>query len=223
MNYFFVLILTILMGLAAQGYIKATFAKWKQIDAQSGITGYQAARNMLDQNGLQHVEILRNHGADLSDFYDPRSNTLNLSDASYYGCSVASIAVACHEAGHAVQYARNYAPVKWRGAILPLAQMGANFWIILLMAGIYLQMSGLVMAGVVLFGFAVLFQVVTLPVEFDASRRAMQNINAVAHLSADEHFGAKKMLTAAALTYVASALSSILMFVYYLGMARNND
>ena len=223
MTYLMVLVLTIGLGIAAQLYIKATYAKWKKVEARSGITGYQAARNMLDQNGLHHVEILRNGGEDLSDFYDPRSNTLNLSDASYYGSSVASIAVACHEAGHAVQYAKNYAPVKWRGAILPAAQLGSNVWILLLMAGIYLHMTSLVWAGVILFAFAVLFQVVTLPVEIDASRRAMSNINAVAQLDAHEHGGAKSMLTAAAMTYIAAALSSIIMLIYYLGLARSNN
>lgn len=222
LEYILLIGVTLILGLGSQAYIKATYARWRKIDAASGITGYQAARTMLDQNGLQHVEILRNGGADLSDFYDPRSNTLNLSDASYYGCSVASIAVACHEAGHAVQYAKNYMPVKLRGAILPLAQLGSNMWILLVMIGIAIHMMGLVYLGVLLFGFAVLFQIVTLPVEFDASRRALAHVNAVAHLSDGEHAGARSMLVAAALTYVASALSSILMFIYYLGMARRD-
>lgn len=223
MNYILVVAITVVLGLASQMYIKAVFSKWKQVDTASGISGYQAARNMLDQNGLHHVEILRNHGEDLSDFYDPRSNTLNLSDASYYGSSVAAVAVACHEAGHAVQYAKNYAPVKLRGSILPVAQMGSNIWIFLLMAGIYFNMTNLVYLAVALFGAVVLFQIVTLPVEFDASRRAMVHVDGVAHLSGREHAGARSVLMAAAFTYVAAALSSILMLVYYLALARNND
>lgn len=221
--YFLVIAFTLILGIVSQLYIKAVFARWKQVDSASGITGYQAARNMLDQNGLHHVEILRNHGADLSDFYDPRSNTLNLSDASYYGSSIASIAVACHEAGHAVQYAKNYAPVKLRGGLLPFAQTGSHIWIFLLMAGIYLHMVHLVYLAIALFAAVVLFQIVTLPVEFDASRRAMAHVDSVAHLSGREHAGARSVLIAAAFTYIAAALSSALMLLYYLSLARNNN
>lgn len=221
MTYILLIVVTLGLGLASQAYIKSTFNKWKTVEASSGVTGYAAARAMLDQHGLQNVPIYRNNGEDLSDYYDPKSNSLHLSDISYYGSSVASIAVACHEAGHAVQYAKNYFPVKVRGAILPAAQLGSNLWIFIIMAGIFLHMTNLIWLGVAFFAFAVLFQIVTLPVEFDASRRALQNVNQVAFLSDYESGGARKMLTAAALTYVSAALSSVLMLLYYVGIARN--
>lgn len=220
MEYIFLLIVTLALGLGSQAYIKGTYAKWKEVPNSFGLTGYDAARRMLDAEGLYDVEIVRENAADLSDFYDPRSDSLHLSAATYDGRSVAAISVACHEAGHAVQHARNYIPVKLRGAVLPLAQLGSNLWIFVLMAGMVLQMLSLVYVGIALFAFAVVFQIVTLPVEFDASRRAIQNLEGSVSLPDTERRGARAMLTSAALTYVAAALSSILMLLYYLNMAR---
>ena len=217
------MVVTLALGLGSQAYIKNTYKKWSQVQNAQGITGYQAARAMLDRNGLQHVEILHNGGAALSDFYDPRSDTLNLSDDSYNGTSVASIAVACHEAGHAVQHAKNYMGVKVREAVLPLAQLGSNIWVFVLLAGFFLQMLNLVWAGIILFALTVLFQIVTLPVEFDASKRAIESIEGTVALPAEQDRGARDMLKSAAFTYVAAALSSILALLYYVSLANNNN
>ncbi len=223
MLYILLMVVTLALGLGSQAYIKNTYKKWSQVQNAQGITGYQAARAMLDRNGLQHVEILHNGGAALSDFYDPRSDTLNLSDDSYNGTSVASIAVACHEAGHAVQHAKNYMGVKVREAVLPLAQLGSNIWVFVLLAGFFLQMLNLVWAGIILFALTVLFQIVTLPVEFDASKRAIESIEGTVALPAEQDRGARDMLKSAAFTYVAAALSSILTLLYYVSLANNNN
>lgn len=217
------MVVTLALGLGSQAYIKNTYKKWSEVQNAQGITGYQAARAMLDRNGLQHVEILHNGGAALSDFYDPRSDTLNLSDDSYNGTSVASIAVACHEAGHAVQHAKNYMGVKVREVVLPLAQLGSNIWVFVLLAGFFLQMLNLVWAGIILFALTVLFQIVTLPVEFDASKRAIESIEGTVALPAEQDRGARDMLKSAAFTYVAAALSSILTLLYYVSLANNNN
>lgn len=217
------MVVTLALGLGSQAYIKNTYKKWSQVQNAQGITGYQAARAMLDRNGLQHVEILHNGGAALSDFYDPRSDTLNLSDDSYNGTSVASISVACHEAGHAVQHAKNYMGVKVREVVLPLAQLGSNIWVFVLLAGFFLQMLNLVWAGIILFALTVLFQIVTLPVEFDASKRAIESIEGTVALPAEQDRGARDMLKSAAFTYVAAALSSILTLLYYVSLANNNN
>lgn len=223
MLYILLMVVTLALGLGSQAYIKNTYKKWSQVQNAQGITGYQAARAMLDRNGLQHVEILHNGGAALSDFYDPRSDTLNLSDDSYNGTSVASIAVACHEAGHAVQHAKNYMGVKVREVVLPLAQLGSNIWVFVLLAGFFLQMLNLVWAGIILFALTVLFQIVTLPVEFDASKRAIESIEGTVALPAEQDRGARDMLKSAAFTYVAAALSSILTLLYYVSLANNNN
>lgn len=223
MLYILLMVVTLALGLGSQAYIKNTYKKWSQVQNAQGITGYQAARAMLDRNGLQHVEILHNGGAALSDFYDPRSDTLNLSDDSYNGTSVASISVACHEAGHAVQHAKNYMGVKVREVVLPLAQLGSNIWVFVLLAGFFLQMLNLVWAGIILFALTVLFQIVTLPVEFDASKRAIESIEGTVALPAEQDRGARDMLKSAAFTYVAAALSSILTLLYYVSLANNNN
>lgn len=223
MLYILLMVVTLALGLGSQAYIKNTYKKWSQVQNAQGITGYQAARAMLDSNGLQHVEILHNGGAALSDFYDPRSDTLNLSDDSYNGTSVASISVACHEAGHAVQHAKNYMGVKVREVVLPLAQLGSNIWVFVLLAGFFLQMLNLVWAGIILFALTVLFQIVTLPVEFDASKRAIESIEGTVALPAEQDRGARDMLKSAAFTYVAAALSSILTLLYYVSLANNNN
>lgn len=222
MLYLVLMVVTLILGIGSQAYIKNTYKKWSQIPNAAGLTGYQAARAMLDRNGLSQVQILRNGGAALSDFYDPRKQTLNLSDESYDGTSVASIAVACHEAGHAVQHAKNYMGIKVREAVLPLAQLGSNIWIFVLLAGFFLQMLNLVWAGIILFGLTVLFQIVTLPVEFDASRRAIESIEGTVALPPEQDQGAREVLKSAAFTYIAAALSSILTLLYYVNMANSN-
>ena len=218
--YLVVVLAALVLGTAAQGYIKSTYRKWSQVDAGISGTGADVARQMLADGGANDVGITRVAGS-LTDHYDPRDNMLHLSDDNYRGASVASVAVACHEAGHAIQAAQGYGFYRLRSALVPVVSVAENSWILVLLAGVLLNLAGLVQLAIVLFAAAVVFQVVTLPVEIDASRRA------VAYLSArgsglDEK-GARSVLTAAALTYVAAALTSLMQLVYLLGRYGGRD
>lgn len=215
-SYLGLIIVSLVLGLGTQWYIKHTYRRWSQVPTDSGKTGAQVARAFLDSEGLSSVPIRPNGGGDLSDYYDPRTNALYLSDSSEHGRSVASIAVACHEAGHAVQHDRGYMPARIRMAIVPVVNIGSELWMIVLIAGIMMNLTGLINLGIILFTFVVVFQLVTLPVEFNASGRAMNFISNDVGISADQARGARQMLTAAALTYVAAALTSILQLLYLL-------
>lgn len=215
-SYIGLIVVSLALGLGTQWYINHTFKVWSQVRVASGEPGSRIARRFLDSEGLQGVPILPNGGEDLSDYYDPRSNALYLSGSSERGGSVASAAVACHEAGHAVQHARDYAPARARMALVPAANIGSQAWMIVLVLGIVLNASGLCTLGIALFAAVVLFQLVTLPVEFDASARGLRFLESDGSMTADQLAGARKMLTAAALTYVAAALSSILQLLYLL-------
>lgn len=217
MNYLALIIVTLILGFGTQAYINSSYKKYSKVDSGTGLTGAQVARKMLDDNGLHHVQI-RHVSGTLSDHYDPRSQTVNLSDGIYDSTSVSAAAVACHECGHAVQHAVGYAPMSVRTALVPLANFGSSAWLVLLCIGIFLNMSGLVLLACVVYGFAVLFQVVTLPVEFNASRRGLAYANNTLGVAGS---GAKTVLTAAALTYVAAALTSIMQLLYYLSMFTN--
>lgn len=216
--YFGIVILSMILGLATQAYIRSSYNKWSRVPVSTGISGAQAARRMLDDNGLHHVAVEQVPGQ-LTDHFDPRANVLRLSEGVYGGTSVASTAVAFHEAGHAVQHARGYFPAKLRGAIVPLAQFGSQMWVFLLMLGIILNVTGLITAAIVLFAFAVGFQIVTLPVEFNASGRALGAFlgQTGGQRGSVEYEGARQVLIAAALTYVAAALVSVLQLLYLLG------
>ena len=218
--YLVVVLVALVLGTAAQGYIRSTYRKWSQVDAGIPGTGADVARQMLADGGANDVGITRVAGS-LTDHYDPRDNMLHLSDDNYRGASVASVAVACHEAGHAIQAAQGYGFYRLRSALVPVVSVAENSWILVLLAGVFLNLVGLVQLAIVLFAAAVVFQVVTLPVEIDASRRA------VAYLSArgsglDEK-GARSVLTAAALTNVAAALTSLMQLVYLLGRYGGRD
>ena len=220
LSYLFVIIVTLVLGLGSQAWIKRTYAKWSQVPVSSGMTGAEAARRMLDNNGLHNVRIDMIKG-ELTDNFDPRSNVLHLSQAVYNGRTVASTAIACHEAGHAIQHATGYTPIKVRTAIVPVVTVASNVWIFLLIIGIFLNMMGLVWVGVIMYACVVLFQLVTLPVEFDASGRAINTITLTMPLSHEQNEGASAVLRAAAFTYVASALASLLQLLYFVGMARD--
>lgn len=221
-GYLLIVLLSLVLGLGTQAYIKSSYAKWSKVDNSSGMSGAQAARRMLDSEGLTSVSIERIGGV-LSDHFDPRSNVLRLSENVYDGRSVAAAAVACHEAGHAVQHARGYVPAKIRGALVPAASFGSNAWVIFLMLGIFLNVTGLIWVGIVMFSFAVVFQVVTLPVEFNASGRALKQFSAVNGPGGGvEYGGAQTVLRAAALTYVAAALVSVLQLLRLIGIARRD-
>lgn len=214
MGYYLIALIALVIGGLAQAYIRSTYRKWSQVDAQVIGTGADVARRMLAEGGATGVGITRTPGS-LTDHYDPRDNMLHLSDDNYRGASVASVAVACHEAGHAIQAARGFGFYRLRTALVPVVNIAQQGWVIVLVLGIFLNMFGLVKLAIALFAVAVLFQLVTLPVEIDASRRAVAYLSAVGG-GLDEK-GARSVLTAAALTYVAAALTSIIQLVYLLG------
>ena len=219
MSYFALIFLVLVLGIGSNALIKQTYKKWKKHPTGFGVSGADAARTMLNSNGLQHVKIVEISG-DLSDHFDPRTNVVSLSSEVYRGNTVSAIAVACHECGHAVQHSKEYAPAVVRGKIVPVVSLASNAWVFVLIIGIFLQMMGLVYVAVILFGTVLLFQLVTLPVEFDASKRGLAFIEGSNWLTQTEIGGAKSVLRAAAMTYVAAALASILQLIYLLGMAR---
>lgn len=216
----------VLSGLASL-MVKSAFAKYSQVRTRRGYTGAQAVRVMLDQYGLHDVRIERADGF-LSDHYNPATRSLALSPDVYDSPSVAAVGVACHEAGHAIQHARNYAPLWARSALVPLVGIGAQFSELLLFLGVIMSAKPLLMLGVIAFCSVVLFQLITLPVEFDASRRAKKLCVEFGIISPDEQQGVNSVLNAAALTYVAAFVTSLLTLLYYLvklGLlnGRSND
>jgi uncharacterized protein len=204
-----------IFSLITSFWVKSAFRKYSKVATASGLTGAQAAARVLRSANVNNVQIEATRGF-LSDHYDPSKKVLRLSPDVYQGNSVASIGVAAHEAGHAIQDAAGYAPMKLRSAIVPMASIGSNLSWLLLIGGMIIQSMGLIKVGAILFSAVVAFQVVTLPVEINASRRALAAISSSGILIAEEYVGAKKVLTAAAMTYVAAAASAILTLIYFL-------
>jgi uncharacterized protein len=192
----------------------------------TGMTGAQVARKILDDNGLYHVNV-EETGGFLSDHYDPRTKTVRLSSANFHGASIAGAAVAAHEVGHAIQDQQNYAFLRFRHALVPVANFGSNISWFLIMAGIIFGLADMLLFGIIFMSAAVLFQVITLPVEFDASNRAMDQIVALGLFRNEEEREARKVLNAAALTYVAAAAVAVLELVrlifIYTGIARSEE
>ncbi len=215
------MVVSTILGFLTQRYIKSSFRKWSNVEVSSGLSGAQVARSVLDANGLQEVAIQQVPG-DLSDHYDPRTKTLGLSSAVYGVASVAAAGVAAHEAGHAVQHARGYVWGNIRTAMVPAVNIGSSAAWILIMGGFIFQFTGLIWLGILFYAGAVSFQIVTLPVEFDASRRALVNLEGTGAVNAAQLAGARQVLTAAALTYVAAALIAALQLLYYIGLARRD-
>lgn len=209
----------IVLAMLASGSVKSSFAKYSSVFSLRGITGKQAAEMVLRDNGVYGVTIERVAGS-LTDHYDPRSNVIRLSDTVYNSTSVAAIGVAAHEAGHAVQYANNYVPIKIRAKILPITNFGSRLSIPLIFLGYFLSVLELVYIGIALFSFVVLFTLVTLPVEFNASHRAVTAISQLNILDDNEIKGVKKVLSAAAMTYVASFIQNLLILIYYVVQTR---
>lgn len=220
-GYLMILVLFIVASLASMG-VKSTFNKYHKVRNTRGLTGAEAAQLMLRNNGLTDVRVER-VGGYLSDHYDPRTKTVRLSEPVYDNPSIASVSVACHEVGHALQHANGYAPLSIRTAILPAAQLGSQALWPLFMIGIVLSMPQLVTIGIIFFSFSVVFQLVTLPVEFNASARAIQMMGAYDILSNDENAQAKKVLNAAAMTYVAAAAMAVGQLVRMLLLNRGRD
>ena len=213
--YWMLLVPAMLIALLAQINVSSTFNRYSRVVSRRGLTGAQAAEAVLRAHGVYDVRIERVSGR-LSDHYDPRSNVIRLSDAVYGSTSVASLGVAAHEAGHAVQYAQGYGPIKLRTAIIPICNIGSQLSIILIVLGLVLYFPALFGVGVILFAVAVLGQIVTLPVEFNASSRAMASLRDTGLLDEQELRGARKVLTAAAMTYVAALLVSIAQLLRFL-------
>ena len=213
------IVASLVLGFGTQAYIKSRYKKWSKVPNMLGLTGAQAARRMLDTNGLSSVAVNVVSG-DLTDHYDPKTNSVSLSEQVYNSRSVSALAIACHECGHAVQHARNYVPAAARGALVPPINVASSLWIFILLAGVFLNILGLVWLAIILYAVTIVFQLVTLPVEFNASSRAIAYIESFGIVQQDEAKGARSVLTAAALTYVAAALISLLQLVYLLGFAR---
>ena len=206
--YLLLVVPAMLLSLIAQLKVKSTYSKYSKIRNARGLTGAEAAMRVLSYYGVTGVQIQPVSG-DLTDNFDPRSNIIHLSQGVYDSTSVAAVGIACHEAGHAAQHAEDYKPISVRNAILPVANIGSSAGILIAIIGFWLGFRPLILAGIVLFFFVVLFQLVTLPVEFNASSRALKVIEETGMLEGDELQGAKKVLTAAAMTYVAALLVSI--------------
>lgn len=212
--YWIVLIPVLLLSLYAQFQVSASFRRYSGVPNRRGVTGAQAAQEVLRANGVTGVAV-RPCAGNLTDHYDPRDNTIYLSQPVYGAATVAAVGVAAHEAGHAVQYAQAYGPIRVRAAIIPATQFGSRFAFVALLLGLMLYSQPLFAAGIVLFGVTTVFQLVTLPVEFNASARAMSTIDGAFLLEEDERRGARKVLTAAALTYVAALLMSLAQLLRY--------
>jgi Zn-dependent membrane protease YugP len=212
-------VVPLLFGLWAQFRVKSTFKRYSQVATASGMTGAQAADAVLRNSGVTGVGIQPVAGQ-LSDHYDPRTKTLNLSEDVGGAATVAALGVAAHEAGHAVQDARGYKPMKIRATLVPAASIGSQLWIFPAFLGLILGSTGLVNVGLVLFLAVVIFQLVTLPVEFDASHRAIVALEGGGLLGAEELSGARKVLQAAALTYIAALAASIGQLIYFFIASR---
>ena len=229
-TYLVLVLPCVLLSLWASSNVNNTFKKYSKQYSVRRLTGAEAAQRVLSANGVHGVRIERVSG-NLTDHYDPKTNVIRLSDSVYANTSTAAIGVACHEAGHAVQYAENYGPIKIRAAIIPLTNFGSKIAMPLILAGVLMTFLGsfsdtLVYLGIAAFSLSLVFQLVTLPVEFNASRRAMRAIEDANILTSEEQRGARKTLKAAALTYVAAtavALAQLLRLILMFGGRRRND
>ena len=228
-TYLYLVLPCVILSLWASSNVKSTFQKYSRQFSRRGLTGAEAAQRVLSTNGVRDVRIERVSG-NLTDHYDPRANVIRLSDSVYGSTSTAAIGVACHEAGHAVQYAQNYAPIKLRAAIIPITNIGSKLAMPLILIGLLFTVMEsasyfFVYAGIACFGLSLVFQLVTLPVEFNASRRAMEAIAGSDILTSEEQVGARKTLSAAAMTYVAAtavALAQLLRLLMIFGRRRDD-
>lgn len=205
---YLLVIATVIFAYAMSGNVKSTFKKYSKVSSRSGIQANQVARQILDSYGLYDVPVIRVDG-NLSDHYDVRQKVVALSDSTFFSSSVAAIGVAAHECGHAAQHAQGYGPIKVRSLFVPVVEIGSRAWLILFLLGMFLSIPALTTAGILFFAVMVLFQLLTLPVEFNASRRALATIENQFILEKDEIPGARKTLKAAAMTYVAGLMVSV--------------
>ncbi len=229
-TYVIIVLPCVIFALVASAMVKTTFNRYSKQMSVRHITGAEAAQQVLLNNGVMDVRIERVSG-DLTDHYDPKTNVIRLSDSVYSSTSTAAIGVACHEAGHAVQYAHKYAPIHLRAAVIPATNIGSMLAMPLILIGLLFATeaavsSGFIYAGIACFGLSAVFQLITLPVEFNASRRAMEAIREGNILSEEEQRGARRTLTAAAMTYVAAlavSLAQLLRLILLFGGRRRDD
>ena len=220
--YVILLIPVLLLSVWAQAQVSGSFRRYSRVANRRHLTGAQAAEAVLRSHGIYDVPV-RSCRGNLTDHYDPRDNTIYLSENVYAASTVAAVGVACHEAGHAVQYAVGYGPIKVRSAIIPVTQFGFRFSFVLLLIGLLLYSQPLFLVGILLFSLTTVFQLVTLPVEFNASHRALETIEGQGLLDGEELDGAKKVLRAAAMTYVAALLMSALQLLRYVLIFLGRD
>jgi Zn-dependent membrane protease YugP len=220
--YFAFLIPPLLIGLGVQWWLKKTFAEQARVAVSHGMNGAQVARAILDANGLHEVPVHTSPGGPLSDHYDPRKRAVHLSHPVFDETSISATAVAAHEVGHAIQHKEAYSFFRFRSALFPAVAFSSSIWMWLLIIGFLLNAAGLVLVAIVLYALAVLFQFVTLPVEFDASRRAAVQLSNLGLTTTQETGGVKKVLNAAALTYIAGALAALTQLLYFVLLFLGN-
>lgn len=216
---YMLVIAVVIFSYFIQFRLQSTFKKYSQVYGRGNVPAHVVARQILDSYGLYGVTVMRTQGR-LTDHYDPRTNTVSLSESTFFSTSVAAIGVAAHEVGHAVQYNKNYLPIKLRAVFVPIAQIGSKSWILFFFLGFFMGIPVLLDIGVLLFAFVVLFQLLTLPVEFNASRRALNVIRSQNILEADEIVGAQRTLSAAAMTYVAGLMVAVAQLLRLIAMAN---
>lgn len=226
MYYLIYFAFIVLIPLWAQLKVKNTFARYSRVPSSTNLRGAEVARKVLNANGLSHVNVEEGQGY-LSDHYDPRTKTVRLSPENYHGNSIAAAAVAAHECGHAIQDSEDYTFLRFRHALVPVANIGSNLSWVFILIGIFAHLSGMLLVGIIFMAAAVLFQVITLPVEFNASNRAMDQVVSLGLIGSREDREAKKVLDAAALTYVAAAAVAVLellrLVLIFTGMNRRDD
>lgn len=226
-TYIVLVLPAVLFAMWASAHVNSVFSKYKNSRNSRGITGAEAARYVLNNSGLNHVRIEHISGS-LTDHYDPRDNVVRLSDEVYGSCSAVAVGIACHECGHAMQHAQNYAPVKIRAAIIPITNIGSKLAVPLIIIGLLFSSFGqafitVAYIGVAAFALSTVFQLVTLPTEFDASKRALRCIDDLGLLQGSDYDEAKKVLSAAAMTYVAALAVSLMQLLRLILIVRSND
>ena len=224
MDYWYLILVvpTIIIALVAQYRVKSTFNKYSKQASRMGISAAEITRRILDSNGLFNISVERINGS-LTDHYDPKNNVIRLSDAVYNSSSIAAIGVAAHEAGHAVQHSEKYLPIKIRNSIIPIANFGSSFAPIIIIFGILFSFEPLIWTGIILYSAIALFQLVTLPVEFNASGRALKTLYSMGILAEDEVSGARRVLSAAAMTYVAALITTLANLLRFILLARGRN
>ncbi len=220
-SYVLFILPALIVAIAAQVKLKSTYSKYNKVHNARGLTAAVVARSILDSNGLHHVKIEK-IGGQLSDHFDPKANVVRLSEGVYESTSISAAGVAAHEVGHAIQYAQEYKPIQIRNFILPATRIGSFWWAPLFLIGLIFTIPAFTYIGIFLFASIAIFQLVTLPVEYNASHRALETLQSDQYLTEEERFGAEKVLNAAALTYVAALLMSLLQLIRLLLLSNRN-